>query len=204
MDDLCQTICYTKVYILSIESISMNIFILDHDMEVNVQYYMDAHIRKMIIESAQMLSMAIWWYYYQEEYPLEYFQSESNRNQFKTITGLYTPSRKHLYHPCTKWARESYENFQYLKQLGLHINAEWQYRYDHNKYTNHGSAIVIKNMIDPIRLPNKGLTPFYTAVTEQCKDDDPILAYRKYYIYEKQHLAKWKNRRVPSWFRYQG
>lgn len=38
----------------------MNVFYLDRDPVVSAEYHCDAHLRKMLIEYAQMLSTAHW------------------------------------------------------------------------------------------------------------------------------------------------
>ena len=47
---------------------------------------------------------------------------------------------------------------------------------------------------------NLGLTPFAQAMPDYCKSEDIVQAYRKYYIMEKQHLAKWSKREIPEWW----
>jgi hypothetical protein len=44
------------------------------------------------------------------------------------------------------------------------------------------------------------LTEFAQAMPDSCKTDDPVQAYRQYYIQEKKYMAKWTNREIPSWF----
>jgi hypothetical protein len=44
------------------------------------------------------------------------------------------------------------------------------------------------------------LTEFAQAMPDSCKKDDPVQAYRQYYVQEKAYMAKWTNREVPSWF----
>ena len=39
------------------------------------------------------------------------------------------------------------------------------------------------------------------AMPDYCKiNNDPISAYRNYYIKEKKNFATWKNRPVPEWY----
>ena len=35
---------------------------------------------------------------------------------------------------------------------------------------------------------------------EECKGEDTVLAYQKYYIREKSGFAKWSKRETPAWF----
>ncbi len=69
----------------------MNIFALDTDPVTCAQYHCDKHVIKMILESVQMLSTTC------------------------SILGAEAPYKPtHANHPCTKWVRESWENFGWL------------------------------------------------------------------------------------------
>ena len=52
----------------------------------------------------------------------------------------------------------------------------------------------------PINIPKVGLTRFAQAMPEYCKREDPVEAYRFYYIKEKVGFATWKNVETPQWF----
>ena len=74
----------------------MNIFILDLDPQSCAEAHCDKHVVKMILETAQLLSSALW------------------------ITGVEAPYRlTHKNHPCAIWTRESLDNYMWLCQLGL-------------------------------------------------------------------------------------
>lgn len=155
----------------------MNIFIFDEDIKKNVSFYPDKYIVKMLLENVQILSSV---YYF--------------RNS------VYDPEYKLAYknHPCNIWARESFENFMYLRDLVKEIYNEFKFRY--NK--EHKSGIVFEKMKPyiPSGFPKDELTPFAQAMPDIYKDKDPVKAYRNYFIGEKKHIAKWSKREVPYWF----
>jgi hypothetical protein len=153
----------------------MNIFVLDHDIPTCATYHVDRHVVKMILESAQMLCTAI------------------------NKAGGAAPYRStHINHPCTKWVSESLSNWLWLKDLGLALNNEYQFRYETNKV--HRSAEVIRALQAP-NLPDLGLTPFAQAMPEEYKvPGNAIDAYRRFYIGEKSGFATWTRRKVPGWF----
>ena len=153
----------------------MNIFILDKIPSKNAEYHVDKHVVKMILEHAQLLSTAS-----------RYAGLEQGYN----IT--------HLNHPCNKWARESIDNWCYLYRLTEALHTEWQYRYKHIK--EHKSWSIVKNFKKP-NLPEKGLTQFAMAMPDKYKSDDIVESYRNYYINEKRHIASWKNRDIPYWWK---
>jgi len=153
----------------------VNIFILDYDVDQCAKHHCDQHVSKMILESAQLLCTAL------------------NKQ------GFTTPYRStHTQHPCTIWAGDSYDNFQWLVNLSIALNDEYRWRY--NKENDHASIKVIRN-IEQYRFPSKGLTPFVQAMPNQYKvPNDPVEAYRCFYRAEKSAFAKWTKRDVPDWF----
>ena len=44
------------------------------------------------------------------------------------------------------------------------------------------------------------LTEFAQAMPDECKDSDPVIAYRNYYREHKAEFSKWSKRNVPEWF----
>ncbi|KXI23570.1 pyrimidine dimer DNA glycosylase/endonuclease V [Photobacterium sanguinicancri] len=153
----------------------MNIFILDQDIKQCAQYHCDQHVVKMILESVQMLCTAL------------------NKK------GFVTPYKStHIKHPCVLWVEASYDNFIWLRDLTIELNKEYKYRY--GKDTDHKSMAVLPQIADLV-FPSIGLTPFPQAMPDIYKvDDDPILAYRQFYMGDKAKFAKWTKRSPPQWF----
>ena len=152
----------------------MNIFYLDENIETCARYHCDAHVIKMILESAQILCTVLW---------------------LNNIDSPYRPTHKN--HPCVLWAGESLSNWIWLKNLAGALNNEYKYRFSHNK--NHKSYDVILSLQTP-PIPDLGLTAIVQAMPEEYKNKNPVLAYRQYFISRKYHPAKWTKREVPSWF----
>lgn len=153
----------------------MNIFVLDMNVEKCAEYHNDSHVRKMIIESTQLLSNAHW---------------------AVNDSGIY--KKAFFNHPCSIWARESIQNYLWLCQLAHALCKEFEYRYD----KVHACHEKIHWLMDNIPLlPDIGMTPFVQAMPEYCRCENAVDAYRKYYQEEKKHLAKWKNRDIPYWIR---
>ncbi|MBM7624459.1 pyrimidine dimer DNA glycosylase/endonuclease V [Sporohalobacter salinus] len=152
----------------------MNIFILDKNIKKCAQYHANKHVIKMILESAQLLCSAHW------------------------MTGSEAPYRlTHKNHPCSKWVRESIENYRWLVKLGLALCKEYTYRYGKTHKTEEKLEWLRDNEPD---LPNKEMTDFVLAMPDKYKCQDPVQAYRAYYRREKKEMAAWKNRPVPDWF----
>jgi len=156
----------------------MNIFVLDQDPIKASVYHNDKHVVKMILESAQLLCGV-------------HHVTESN---------LDIPYRlSHKNHPCSIWARECLENYIWLCDLGMALCREYSHRY--NK--THKSQAVIEWCYDNLPdLPELGdITPFALAMPDECKTDDPVESYRKYYMMHKQNIANWKMREIPKWYK---
>jgi hypothetical protein len=153
----------------------MNIFVLDLDLKKCAQAHCDQHVIKMILESAQILSTVCAQY---------------------SIKTPYKPT--HQNHPCVKWAAASEQNWLWLKQLAAELNREYQYRYQCTK--NHRSFDIILSLKKP-PLPNIGLTEFAQAMPEKYQiSNNPVQAYRSYYVGEKSSFAKWTRRKPPQWY----
>lgn len=161
----------------------MNIFVLDLDPFLCAQYHCDKHVCKMIIESAQILSTV-------------------HHLTKSTLLGnpdiqIYKPTHKN--HPCTIWARNCLENYIWLTRLALGLCREYSFRY--NKI--HKTEFLIHNLfVNLPSLPLDPITPFAQAMPIiYRKENDPVTAYRNYYIGEKKHFAKYTKRGVPSWLK---
>lgn len=155
----------------------MNIFVLDRNIRTCARYHADQHVIKMILESAQMLCTVV--------------------NQAGGDAAPYRST--HEKHPCTRWTGRSLSNWQWLYRLGLALNDEYRYRFGIKKH--HRSAGVIMELATP-DIPDIGLTTFAQAMPDKYKvDDDPVAAYRAYYIGEKAGFVRWTRRRMPKWFK---
>jgi hypothetical protein len=100
--------------------------------------------------------------------------------------GYDTPYKPtHAKHPCVLWTIQSYGNFLWLKKLALFLNKEYQYRYVTSR--DHKSIEVLRQL-NGLAFEDVGMIP-----------DDPVGAYRAYYIGEKLKFAKWRRRRPPLW-----
>jgi len=75
----------------------MNIFILSPDPFTAARFHYDVHVRKMIVESAQMLSTC------------QRLKHGYTGDEFYNST--------HIHHPCTKWVMESNENYMWLVMM---------------------------------------------------------------------------------------
>lgn len=173
----------------------MNIFFLDTEPELAAQHMCDKHVVKMVLESAQLLCTAhhmlpLW------ELP----------NKFYKAT--------HKNHPCAIWIRQCCANYNWLTMHALALCDEYTYRYG----KTHASRGVIEWCFDNIPDINDGIfehvpytrgqygawliTPPAQAMPEEYQCDDPVQAYRDYYLNHKRHTISmaWTKRNKPDWW----
>jgi len=182
----------------------MNVFVLDKDPIVAAQMHCNAHVVKMILESAQMLSTV----HRMCDGTLETRASKSGKSKVKywrheqpeLEAALY--KAVHMKHPCTIWTQESKANYQWHYQLFKALSEEYQYRYGKVHTTWTKLKDVLSN--NPRNIPDGGLTPFKLAMgaQPQCiNNDDPVGSYRKFYKTKQARFKmNWTKRPVPEWF----
>lgn len=150
----------------------MNIFYINPDPIQAARELADDHIRKMQIESAQMLSVAHW----------------ENGS-----TAPYKPSHKN--HPSTRWVRGSLPQYLWLVEHGLEICEEFKQRYGKEHKTKE-VLIWLKNNVPNI--PDKGFSPPPQCMDDIYKSNNTIESYRKFYIEEKIKKKNLKYNKIPS------
>ena len=153
----------------------MNIFAVHADPITSARMLPDKHVNKMILESAQMLSIV---------YSPHYWDigevAKVDGTPFKTAKGAFKK------HPCTIWAAESHANCAWLIQHAVGLCSEFRYRYE----KLHGlteSLFDVKKLFhritgEPITV-YRDIKSFARAMPEDIKFDDSIddiTAYRKY------------------------
>ena len=159
----------------------MNIFILDNNPRLAAMQHCDKHVVKMILETAQMLSTV------------------------RSTMGLdhpYKPTHKN--HPCTVWASQTQENYVWLWHLGYWLSQEYTHRYGK---IHKSSQLLYDGKLDPPDADlfgHQGLTPFAQAMPDCYKSDNPVDAYRSYYLGEKRHILSYTRREQPTWVEHNG
>jgi hypothetical protein len=172
----------------------MNIFWLDKNLKKNAEYYVDSHVRKIILEITQLLSNVL---------------------HFYNIKAPYKPT--HMDHPLSKWVRENNDNFDLTCEMGLILGDEFQFRFGKKHKCYDIIADIwegdIENENEDIYhfLPQGKFNYWETynidfanlclCMPDKYKTNDPIESYRNYYIGEKSHLFKWTKREKPEWIK---
>ena len=153
----------------------MNIFLLDQNIQKCAKYHCDQHVIKMILEYTQILCTVL------------------------HLNGKIPPYKPtHQTHPCVVWAGLSLDNWFWLKELIYALNQEYKYRW--NSFQNH-AAFEVANKLESPDLPNRGLLKHPQAMPEEYKvPENPVRAYRNFYIFNKSRFANWTKRKKPLWY----
>ena len=143
----------------------MNIFVLDINPQKCAKLHKNKHIVKMPLETAQLLC------------GVQHMVGNDD-----------VPYRlTHKNHPCSIWARECIENYNWLCKLGLELCYEYTNRY----HKIHKCQAVIQWCIDnEPSLPHNGfMTDFPLAMPDDCKIGSAVDSYIEYYKVHKSHIV---------------
>jgi hypothetical protein len=157
--------------------LAMNIFALDENPVLAAQYQCNAHVVKMVLESAQMLSTYC------------HIKNLNEPNLYK---------RTHINHPCQIWLHKNESNVKWLIEHAYALSDEYTFRYK----KVHKSLRVISFVDNLLKIdsPSKDHSPFVLVMPEQYRNSDCIKAYRDYYMGDKRDFARWTVREIPSWW----
>lgn len=164
----------------------MNIFVLAETPAEAARYHNDRHVAKMILESAQILSTA------------HVFLDGDAASKYRIGQPILRPT--HVNHPCTLWARASSANYAWLAELMRSLCIEYSVRFDKHHVFAQSGLLNKLQLHSPLNLPRGELTPFAQCMPMQYTDINAVAAYRRYYFYEKRHIAEWKVRGKPHWW----
>lgn len=191
-----------KVYIGGVRPKVMNIFVLDDNIEKSAKYHSDAHVIKMPLELTQIVATNL-----RHQIPIRLPNIEWTEEALKDMlpwTKQGKPYKStHLNHPCTVWARESRQNFEYTLDLGIELCNEYEYRFG-KTHACHGELVRICKGGFSKFFADIGRTPFAQAMPDECKHPDSLTAYRNYYIHKVNNTTHtpsktWTKRHRPRW-----
>jgi len=150
----------------------MNIFYIDENPIQAAQWLADDHIRKMQIESAQMLSTAHW------------------------LTGKPAPYKPtHQNHPSAKWVRQSIQHYRWLVQHGIEICSEFEIRYD----KEHATLKVLQWLQEnEPKLPDFKFIAPPQCMPEEFQKSSSVKGYRNFYINDKVKIKGLKWEKLPE------
>lgn len=160
----------------------MNIFFLSMNPMLAAMMMCDKHIVKMILESAQILSMAYC-----------YISKNYHHSEQKLV---YKMTKTYFNHPATQWLMKSSENFQWLLAHACALVNEHQMRFKPKQF--HKSREIIYFIIDQFEsiehmFPQQKFTKPPLMMPEECRiSKNTVKSYRYFYRHDKSDFAKWK------------
>lgn len=168
----------------------MNIFVTNANPIVCAEEHCDVHLRKMIVETAQLLSTA-------------HVELDGVQVAYKST---------HKNHPSCVWVRSDYKNYRWASALLYFLLKEYKIRFDkEHKTLEHYPALVCppKN-ITGTRLNKSGfMRPegFVMAMPDEYKSISVETAYQRYLndkfkewrSRERPMKVEWTNRSTPDW-----
>jgi hypothetical protein len=178
----------------------MNIFYLNYNTKECAEMHVDKHCVKMIVEYAQLLSTA-----HRVLDGVEFVDDSSGRKikRWKLNDSrdnmLYKAT--HINHPSAIWARQSCDNYTWLRSLLYQLCKEYTYRYG-KVHKVEASGLMVALWYAPMNIKLGTFTePTPAMPVEYIRNGDSIQSYMNYYNGSKQHLHKWKNRPTPSFIK---
>jgi hypothetical protein len=198
----------------------MNIFYLDNNTKQAARWHCDDHVRKMMVEYAQLLSTAHrvldgtpctvskWCYNKKQK---QWFIKHNYKHyhlddDFYDHRGILVPSRcnkylaAHVNHPSTIWTRTNSGNYKWLWSLLDELSLQYITRYVKEHKVEH-SGLLRRLYSLPSNLPHQSATPVPQCMPDKYKvKDDPVSAYRQFYVFDKSRFAKWDYTFVPGWY----
>ena len=176
----------------------MNIFFLDACPKAAAQAHADTHVRKMIVETAQILSTAHRVLDGEEKIVRDaagrrrktYIFADEKKN------GDYYKST-HVNHPSCVWARKSAENYLWLYDLFTCLLEEYEFRFGRIHAT---SGLRQQLELLPNNIESGVFScPPATMADEYQVEGNAVESYRNYYRLAKADLLRYTKRKPPNW-----
>tara|TARA_R110000803_G_scaffold86474_1_gene152862 strand:- start:28589 stop:29248 length:660 start_codon:yes stop_codon:yes gene_type:complete len=192
----------------------MNIFALSESPHQSAIEMLDKHIVKMPTETCQMLHTNILYMEYIEKHGKEPTLNELKVFHWHNDSPLMKPAM--LNHPSTIWARQSFDNLEWLFEHGLALCDEFSNRYDkiHGSHKRIMDCYAFDDRVLQHKYPHSGLTPVNIAMFDKYRLDEKkyynrnpnatgwdfvIASYKHYYLEGKWEFATWKTQ-PPNWW----
>lgn len=151
----------------------MNIFVTNKCPAISAMEHCDVHLRKMIVEVAQMLSTA-------------HFVLDS-------VQVGYKPT--HINHPCSVWIRQTTSNYNWAYAHFVALCGEYSNRFNKHHATFDKVVEVLSN--PPQNAPQGDLQPFAMAMPDEYKKLGVYDQTKAYQAYLRDKFKEWGCRAKP-------
>lgn len=172
----------------------VNIFFTHLNPTIAAEFCCDAHVRKMVVESTQMLANVY------------HLDNAKHAPPPKADGKPYAKS--HWNHPCAIWARADFKQWDWLRMHAYGLATEFKIRFGNEHacwkaltyMTAHIPTPWMPNRhfeCPPLAMPDEFTPNRYAGMSKLAVT--PIGAYRRYIREGKKHLHTWTTRNPPLW-----
>jgi hypothetical protein len=170
----------------------MNIFWLDPNPKIAAEYQCNQHVVKMILETAQILSTA---------HRVLDGEQVGKLWVLPDFRECILMKATHRNHPSMIWARSSVDSYKWTFRHLLGLLEEYTHRYGKIHAVQYRPDFLRLLETPPDNCPVVEMPPVPQCMPDIYKvPDDPVQAYRGYYLNEKVRFATWKVRPAPNWW----
>jgi len=174
----------------------MNIFVLNTNPTLAAQAHCDIHLRKMIVETCQLLST--------------YHRKRSELGRSYRTEDLQLMMKSYRSPIFQSWLHENYTNVEWTSALLDALLFEYSYRFGHRKVEEFkcyecARLLVSLGETEYLHVPQDfvlAMPEDYLPMTSVYKRGNPeqaVRAYRSYYSVEKFKLFTYTRRTPPDW-----
>ena len=161
----------------------MNLHVLDENPKVIAMLLDDKRVGKMLMETNQMLSLAV----------KHYMRIAGANYTSETGEGMLTAGWSHYNHPVSIWVRQTSGNFDFTLRYAFCLAREFAFRFN-KEHASGQRTHHIKRLASYI--PSGPMTPFQNSARHNSRDLDftgyPVIeAYRRYM------LSRWEDDVLP-------
>lgn len=185
----------------------MNLFFINHYLNLLAQEHNDKHCVKMILEATQIC------------YSVHY--KRTGKPPSVNTEKIYKLA--HRFHPVVLWACRSETNYLYVILYGINLCIEYTHRYEKihqcEAHLQELYRVGFPPLLQPVELPAKAKTthyayldlPYGLSYIPLCMDEkyfirdsnDRLLGVASYrnYVQAKSFKQNWKKRDQPHWYK---
>lgn len=164
---------------------NVNIFFTHLNPTIAAEFCCDAHVRKMVVESTQLLANV-------------YHMEGATIQPPPKVDG--TPyAQSHWNHPCAKWAQEDLKHWIWLKMHAWALAREYEFRFGSEHSCMGALRYMDKN--SPVWMQHKTFWDPPLAMPDEFKSRvaSTVSSYRNYIRHGKTTLHVWTKRPPPVW-----
>lgn len=156
----------------------MQLFILDRNPAFSPQMLCDIHVRKMCLETAQILSGVIFW---QQKIP------------YATMPKPYS-----VFHPVIKALNTPFK-VNWVLTYNTFLHSEYIFRFNKEHCYSKLAAMYRETLFQPSASEDWSFARAFKNF--QTLEPDIVAAYREYYRFKKSQISRWHytKRKEPDW-----